>query len=60
LLVCLLGNFGFSFSAGQFGDIFIGLFDELLDSGTYGIVVEKFVVPFLDALVDIWEVGAET
>jgi hypothetical protein len=60
LFVCLLGDFGFSFSTGELRYILVRLFDEFLDSRTDGIVVEEFVVSLLDAFVDIGEVGAKT
>lgn len=59
LLVGLLGHFGFALGTGQLCNILVRLLDEALDLGAHGIVVEEFVVAFLDALVDIGEVGAE-
>lgn len=59
LFVSLLGHFSFSLSAGKFGDILVWLFDQFLDFGAHRIVVKQFVVSFLDALVDVGEIGAE-
>lgn len=59
LLVGLLGHFGFPLCAGQLGCVFVGFLDELLHLGAHGVVVEEFVVAFLDAFVYVGEVGAE-
>jgi len=40
---------GFALRAGEFGGVFVGFFDEFLDAGAGGVVVEEFVVAFLDA-----------
>ena len=44
-----LGEFGFALGAGEFGRVLVGFFDEAFDAGTGGVVVEKFVIAFLDA-----------
>jgi hypothetical protein len=59
LLVGLLCHFGLSLCARQFGHVLVGLFYQLLDLGADGVVVEELVVAFLDAFVDVGEVGAE-
>ena len=45
------GEFGFALGARQLGGVFVGLFDELLDAGAGGVVVEEFVVAFFYACV---------
>lgn len=35
---------GFAFGPGELGGVFVGLFDEFLDAGAGGVVVEEFVV----------------
>ena len=43
------GEFGFALRARQLGGVFVGLFDQLLDAGAGGVVVEEFVVAFFYA-----------
>lgn len=59
LLVGLLGHFGLALGPGQLRRVLVGLFDELLDLGAHGVVVEELVVALFDAFVDVGEVGAE-
>ena len=58
-MVGLSRHFGFAFGGGEFGNVLVGFLGELLDARTQAIVVGKFVLTFLDALVDVGEVGAE-
>lgn len=59
LFVSLFGHVGFSLCAGQFCNVLIRLFDQFLHLGAHGVIVKEFVVTFLDALVDVGEIGAE-
>lgn len=43
------GEVGVAFGAGEFGGVFVGLFDEFFYFGAGGVVVEEFVVAFFDA-----------
>lgn len=43
------GEFGFTLCARELRRVFVGFFDELLDAGTGGVVVEEFVVAFFYA-----------
>lgn len=49
LLIGSLGHLGLLFCTRQLGDVFVGLFGELLDLGTHGIVVKEFVIALLNA-----------
>ena len=42
-------HFCFLFCAGQFGNVLVGLFGEAFHLGADAVVVEEFVVAFLDA-----------
>ena len=54
------GEVGVAFGAGEFGGVFVGLFDEFFYFGAGGVVVEEFVVAFFDAWVGVgWLVRSE-
>ncbi len=40
---------GFAFGAGELRGVLVGFLDQFLDAGPGGVVVEEFVVAFLDA-----------
>ena len=57
IFVGFLGHVGVLLGAWEFGGVFVGFFDEFSNFGTHRIVIEKLVIAFLDAFVDVGEVG---
>ena len=49
LLVRCLCHLSFLLGAREFGDILVGLFNELLDFRAHGVIVEEFMIALLDA-----------